>query len=168
MGCGSGRASIGVLLARSHATVVGLDNWSADYIAGNGPELLLANARAAGVGDRISATSADMRSLPFEAASFDAIISTYAIDHLDRQGIDSSLAEAARVLRPGGDLLMMIIHQDAWLMFAYSPLVGLHAPRTAEADWRTRLERAGLEVAEVGRMPGTLYFLARRPGATAR
>ena len=30
--------------------------------------------------------------------------SAYAIDHLNRQGTDQSLAEAARVLKPGGEL----------------------------------------------------------------
>jgi SAM-dependent methyltransferase len=195
MGCGSGRATIGVLLARPETTVVGLDNWSADYIRGNGPDLLQANARAAGVGDRISAESADMRALPFDDASFDAVISAYAIDHLSGSGIDQALAEAARVLRPGGDFLLMNMHPDAWMMFAYSPLVGLHAARSSqatqagsihgtaaqshqteaggsqrtpgsEAMWRARIERAGLEVIEIGRRPATIFFLARKPGST--
>lgn len=177
LGCGSGRFSIGLLLSRPRATVVGLDNWSADYIRGNGSDLLLANAKAAGVGDRISPRSADMRALPFEDGSFDAVVSAYAIDHLDAEGIVVALAEAARVLRPGGELLILNMNRDAWAIFAYTPLYGLHSsgaslalhggashpPVSPDAHWRARLEHVGLEVLEVGRRPGTLYYLARKP-----
>jgi len=45
------------------------------------------------------------RKLPLEAAPFDAIVNLYAIDHLNCAGVEQSLAEAARVLRPGGEFL---------------------------------------------------------------
>jgi len=57
--------------------------------------------KAAGVDQRASIETADVRKLPFEPAAFDAIVSAYTIDHLNRQGVDASLAEAARVMKPG-------------------------------------------------------------------
>ncbi len=178
MGCGSGRSSIGLLLARPQVTVIGLDNWSATYVRENGPDLVLANARAAGVADRISVQSGDMRILPFEDGSFDAVASVYAIDHLDPEGIVLALAEAARVLRPGGEILLLNMHRDAWMKFAYTPLHVLHSsqastalhggtsprPTSPDALWRARLSHVGFEVIETGRRPGTLFYLARKSG----
>ncbi len=44
-----------------------------------------------------------MREVPFAPASFDPIVSAYAVDHLNREGIDRALSEAARVVKPGGE-----------------------------------------------------------------
>ena len=55
-----------------------------------------------------------MRKLPFESATFDAAVSSYAIDHLGREGARQALAEAARVVKPGGNFLMTIAADDAW------------------------------------------------------
>ena len=106
IGAGSGRSSIMVLLERPKTTLVALDNFSATYIRDHGPDKLKANLRAAGVDGRAEVVSADMRKLPFPDASFDAIVSTYAIDHLPRNDIPGALAEAARVVRPGGEFLL--------------------------------------------------------------
>jgi len=161
MGAGSGRSSIMVLAERPGATVVALDNFSAPYIRDHGAEKTLANFRAAGFGARATVVTADMRALPFPDASFDAVVSAYAIDHLDREGAAKALAEAARVLRPGGQFLLEVMYPDAWMRFAWGPLV-LHGTRgePLRARWTRSLEGAGLEVVEVGTRPITLYLLA--------
>ena len=94
LGAGSGRSSIMVLLERPRTTLVALDNFSATYIKDHGPEKLKANLRAAGVDRRAEVVSADMRKLPFPDGSFDALVSTYALDHLPRKDIPGALAEA--------------------------------------------------------------------------
>jgi SAM-dependent methyltransferase len=104
--------------------------------------------------------------LSFDDGAFDAIVSTYAIDHLDREGIMSALAEAARVLKPGGTFLLMVINGDGWLAFMYGPLAHMHGFRDARDAWDARLERAGFEVAERGRLPGTAYYLVRKPAGS--
>jgi len=45
------------------------------------------------VNQRATIATADMRKLPFEPAAFDAVVSAYAIDHLNRQGTDQALAK---------------------------------------------------------------------------
>ncbi len=163
MGSGSGRATVGVLLERPRARVVALDNWSADYIVGNSPRLLLANAAAAGGADRVEAVTGDMRSLPFEDESFEGIVSTYAIDHLSPDGITKALAEAHRVLKPEGTFLLMVINRDRWLDFVYGPLAAMHGFHDVRQAWTGRLARAGFEPVEAGRLPGTAWFLVRKP-----
>ena len=110
--------------------------------------------------------------------TFDAVISAYAVDHLDGPGIVRALEEAKRVLRPGGEILLLNMATDAWTRFAYTPLLGLHSSRTShgsgaggahaamspEIRWRALLEHSGFEVVEIGHRPGTLFLLARKPG----
>ena len=102
-----------------------------------------------------------MRKLPFETAAFDAIISAYAIDHLNRQGIDQALGEAARVVKPGGDFLLMLIAKELWVQFTFGPLPTHRGPR-GSAWWTARLQEARFKVLEEGTRPGTLYLLAQR------
>jgi SAM-dependent methyltransferase len=174
MGSGSGRATLMVLLERPQARVVALDNWSARYIADNSPRRLLANAAVAGAADRVEVVTGDMRSLPFEDGSFDGIVSTYAIDHLNREGIPKALAEASRVLKPGGSLLLMVMNGDGWMLFM-NPLLALHnlgalhggGGGGGQDAWVPRLTEAGFELVERGHAPGTAYYLARKAGGSA-
>jgi SAM-dependent methyltransferase len=52
------------------------------------------------VGQERETHAADMRSLPFAAASFDAVISVHSIEHVPDP--ERVLAEIVRVLKPGG------------------------------------------------------------------
>ncbi len=173
MGAGSGRSSLMVLEARPQTTVVALDRFSDEYVrhfgaAGNGQEVLdagrqrlLSNFRAAGVESRASIQAGDMRQLPFEPATFDGVVSTYAIDHLHRAGIVSSLSEANRVLKPRGEFLLMVISNDVCLNLTFGPMMMHKHTRTA-ARWAELLHNAGFEIMEQGTRPATLFFLARK------
>ena len=166
MGAGTGRSSIMVLESRPHSTVVALDLFCQSFDQHFGrsetpQQRLLANLKTAGVDQRATIATADMRKLPFERASFDAVVSAYAIDHLSRQGTDQSLAEAARVLKPGGELLLMIIANEKWAKFAFGPLLSHGGPRGAPW-WTTHVREAGFQVLEQGTRPLTFYLLARR------
>lgn len=169
MGAGTGRSSVMVLHARPQATLVALDLFGASFEKHFGrsespQQRLLTNLKAAGVEQRATIQTADMRNLPFEPASFDAIVSSYAIDHLNRQGIHQALAEAARVLKPQGDFLLMVVAKEPWLQFTFGPLL-LHSGSRGPAWWTERLQEAGFQVLEQGTRPVTLYLLARRESA---
>lgn len=161
VGAGSGRAALGVLTARPQATVTGVDIYSGFWgIEDNTPERFMANARAAGVAHRASAVTADMRDMPFDDGEFDAVVSSYAIDHLRRDGQVKALGEVARVLRPGGDFLLAIVRVD-WLTWLISPILAHHPSQDPE-PWRAMLQQAGFDVEEEGTGVFTLYFLARK------
>jgi SAM-dependent methyltransferase len=166
LGAGSGRAGIGLLLARPRARVTAVDLYSGYYgIADNTPDRLVANATAAGVRDRIAVRTADMTALPFADASFDGAISSFAIDHLPRAGRDKALQEAARVLRPGGELLLIIVNIDGWIRVALPaiPGHGYFGRQPSSELWRGALRDAGFSMVEEGTAPGLTYYLARTP-----
>jgi SAM-dependent methyltransferase len=163
-GAGSGRSSLMVLLARPEAKVTALDIFSRDYgMPDNTPDRLRANARAAGADARLDVRAGDMRSMPFDAGTFDAAVSAFAIDHLNREDRQKTYAELRRVIRPGGDFLLMVVNNDRWIRFTLPVLVhhGYFGPRTNLERWRDELAAAGFELAEHGTQPGALYVLVR-------
>ena len=161
VGAGSGRAAVGVLLARPRATVTGVDIYTGYWgIDDNTPERFMANARAAGAGDRAEARTGDMRALPFNDGEFDAVISAYAIDHVRGDGRVKAVAEVARVLKPHGEFLLSIVNVD-WLVQLFSPPLA-HHPRQDPAPWRALLDKSGFALQEEGTKPGTLYFLSKK------
>jgi len=166
MGAGTGRSTLMVLEARPEVRVVALDLFGSSFErhfgkGGSGEERLRANLRAAGVEERAEVRAGDMRKLPFGDAECDGVVSCYAIDHLNRQGIGQALLEARRVLRPGGEFLFVVISNDAWLKFAFGPLLAHGGPRSV-AWWAERMAEAGLQVVERGTQPGSLYLVSRK------
>jgi ubiquinone/menaquinone biosynthesis C-methylase UbiE len=166
LGAGTGRSTIMVLESRPLSTVVALDLFGESFEQHFGPgetpqQKLLANLKAAGVDSRATIQTGDMRKLPFESGTFDAAVSAYAIDHLSAEGSSQALAETARVVKPGGDFLLMVVGKEPWIQFAFGPLLAHMGTRKA-AWWPTGLKEAGFQILEQGTRPGTFYVLARR------
>ena len=169
-GAGSGRATLMVLLARPQSTVTAIDIFSEGYgIDGNTPDRLRANATRIGVANRLEVVTGDLRKMPLPTASFDAAVSAFAIDHLNRDGMARALAEMKRVLKPQGQFLLMVIAPDTYVRYAFPFLAahGYFGPRTPSEIWRTRLTTAGFTVQEEGRQPGALYLLSTTPAVVA-
>jgi ubiquinone/menaquinone biosynthesis C-methylase UbiE len=166
LGAGTGRSSIMVLKARPQAALVALDLFGESFEQHFGPsrspqQKLLANLQAAGVERRVTIVTADMRKLPFEPSTFDAIVSAYVFEHLNREGIQQALAETARVVKPGGDFLLMLIGKEPWFQYTFGPVM-IHQGYRGADWWTPRLQEAGFQVLEKGTCPATLYLLARR------
>ena len=68
-----------------------------------------------GQGQRVGLVQADMRRLPFAAASFDAVLNLFnAFGYLEDEAQDELvLHEVARVLRPGGLFLQELANREA-------------------------------------------------------
>lgn len=165
VGAGSGRLAIGVLKARPQTTVTALDIYSGYFgIEGNTPERLMANARAAGVADRVDWKIGDMRKMPIADREYDAVVSSYAMDHVGHEGAVAAVRETARVVKPQGEFLLMLVNVDWWIRFvSLLPHHSMdHHPEASAARWRTLLQQEGFQVLEEGTKPGTLYFVSRR------
>lgn len=130
-------------------------------------------ARAATPPAGWSLRQADARSLPFAAAEFDAISAAYLLHVVAEADLHAILAEARRVLRPGGRMVTVTpAIPGRWparpLARALDRLAAA-APRLCcglrALDPRSALERAGLEIEAHGfslRGYPSLCVLARR------
>lgn len=88
------------------------------------------------VGERVRG---DAQRLPFAGASFDAVLASHVMEHLTEP--ERALAEVARVLRPGGRLLLLTPNR-----FHYVPLVAGLLPQRLHV-WFNR--RRGVEERDV-------------------
>ena len=113
LGCGRGAVLIEAARRLPSGRAVGVDLWSRKDQSGNGPEVTLANAAAAGVADRVEVRTADITRLPFQDDSFDVVTSAMVIHNIPSpEARYRAVDEAMRVLRPGGQLLIA----DPWPM----------------------------------------------------
>jgi ubiquinone/menaquinone biosynthesis C-methylase UbiE len=106
---GCGRGAVLLLVAEHLRTgrAVGVDLWRRGDQSGNAADATRRNAAAEGVADRVRLSTADMRALPFADESFDVVVSNVAMHNVKGSaGRAEAIGEAARVLRPGGRLLI--------------------------------------------------------------
>jgi SAM-dependent methyltransferase len=94
---GTGEGQVARAIVATHgATVVGIDPTERQIevaiARGGGPDYHLAGAEQ----------------LPFDDASFDAVVCCLVFEHID--AVDAALSEVARVLRPGGRFVFCLNH----------------------------------------------------------
>jgi arsenite methyltransferase len=107
VGCGGGLLLVGAAKRLSSGRAVGLDLWSAEDLTGKKPEVTVENARREGVAQRVKVQTGDMREMPFKDGTFDVVVSNVAIHNIyDREGRAKAVGEIARVLKPGGRLMI--------------------------------------------------------------
>ncbi len=92
--------------------------------------------------DNVDFRVGDMHDLPFASASFDALLLLNALTYSDRPAL--AIAEAARVLRPGGALALVTLaeHEHQTIAAAYDHQNLGFSP----SSLATMLRAAGLEV----------------------
>ncbi|MEW6233689.1 MAG: class I SAM-dependent methyltransferase [Chloroflexota bacterium] len=152
LGCGTGANLERLLrLGLPFRAYVGLDLTPA----------MLARARLKGdgYGDRVLLHRGDMRHIPFSDASFDFVLSTWAVEHADPAG--QVICEGLRVLKPGGYLALLFhCHPPApwrWPLRLAEGLLLMHCPNPSdlkpEAQVMCRRFAGGLEALVLFRKP---------------
>ena len=107
IGCGRGAVLLMAAKRLPQGRAVGVDRWSSTDQSGNAEDVTRRNAALEGVADRIELRTADMRELPFDAGTFDVVVSSLAIHNVaGATERAKALREAARVLKPGGRLMI--------------------------------------------------------------
>jgi arsenite methyltransferase len=120
-------------------------------------------ARRAQAGDGAAPmefVQADACALPFDAESFDVAVSTQVYEYVE--DIAGALAEARRVLRPGGRLLILDTHWDSLVWHARD------RARMARvvAAWEEHLAHPGLPAALSGLLEDAGFAVRRRSAWT--
>ena len=100
--CGNGRYSRLLLRQADASAVITAFDYSRQ---------MLRRARKRLATDRVTHVAADLTRLPYADRSFDAIICGWVLEHLPDPA--PGLRELARVLQPGGKLLLMCT-EDTW------------------------------------------------------
>jgi arsenite methyltransferase len=135
LGCGRGAVLVLAAGALSTGHAVGIDLWRSMDQSGNAEDVTRRNAELEGVADRVELHTGDITKLPFKDKSFDVVLSNLAIHNIKHtEGRDAALAEAVRVLRPGGRLAIADIQQTAQYQRKLTEL-GL-APQRRPLGWR--------------------------------
>jgi ubiquinone/menaquinone biosynthesis C-methylase UbiE len=107
IGCGRGAVLLSAAKRLTTGRGFGVDIWSHADQSGNSVGATRRNAEAEKVSDRVAPLTANMMALPFPASTFDVVVSSIAIHNIRGQsGRATAIDEAARVLRPGGRLLV--------------------------------------------------------------
>jgi ubiquinone/menaquinone biosynthesis C-methylase UbiE len=96
IGCGAGHLTIE--LAKRALTVEAVDASRAMV------DTTAARVRDAGIEDRVSVRQADVHALPFQSGCFDLVVAVGVLPWLHSPA--AAVAEMARVLRPGGQLVL--------------------------------------------------------------
>jgi len=135
IGCGTGASTL-VLAAALNAEITAIDLFPAFL------EELQRRAEAAGVGDRISCSTASMDDLSFDEGSLDAIWSEGAIYNI---GFENGIRQWRRFLKPGG---ILAVSELTWLTDARPSELADHwnreYPQVATASAKmSQLEAAG-------------------------
>ena len=154
---GNGNATLAA--ARRGASVTAVD-----YV----PALLhAARARAAADGLTIDYREADAEALPFEAATFDAVLSVFGVMFTPNQ--ERAAAELLRVCRPGGRIGLASWTPDGFIGQMFR-IVGRYVPPPAGVrpppQWGTEdriAELLGGQVASVEARRRTFQFRYRSP-----
>lgn len=104
VGCGTGMLLNGCARHLTMGKAIGIDLWQ-ESVAGS-PDVLLANAKAEGVANKVEYQTMDARHLAFEDARFSVVVSSLALHHIGHERADreQALTEMIRVLAPSGYL----------------------------------------------------------------
>ena len=149
LGCGRGLVAVAAARRVPRGKVIGVDIWQEVDLGGNSPDAIRANAAAAGVADRLQVDTGDARALPYSDASFDVVGSMTVIHNIpDAEGRRAAIAEAWRVTKPGGQLLIFDIRHArtyANQLQAFGAEVKLNGPILlwGPAGWRFSAVKPG-------------------------
>jgi ubiquinone/menaquinone biosynthesis C-methylase UbiE len=144
VGCGTGDVALAAKAqAGDQGAVFGIDP---------APEMIaVARQKAARQGRAVDFQIGVIEALAFPDASVDVVLSSLMMHHLPDDLKPRGLAEIARVLKPGGRLLIVDMKRPSGLVgHLLSALVGHHAVRTGVDDLPPLLSAAGFTKIELG------------------
>jgi ubiquinone/menaquinone biosynthesis C-methylase UbiE len=119
----------------------------------------------AGLDGRIDLQVASATSLPFESASFDVVVTSHVIKHLDDDALVQALSELARILRRGGRFLLWEFKKSPLSapLFISARATGLPPPFTLRTEDTLRSALLAAGFASATHVPTGLFLLPPVP-----
>lgn len=160
LGCGEGALTL--MLARYCRQVLAVD------VSPRMLTTLSDAAEAEGVQDRVQPLEGELEALPIGAEKVDFVFMSQALHHAGHP--QTAVAEAARILRPGGTLVLLdlLAHDQEWVREQYADQwLGFDSDTISPL-----LTRAGLRPGSIHRLPGStpelpvLFCTADKPTPT--
>jgi 2-polyprenyl-3-methyl-5-hydroxy-6-metoxy-1,4-benzoquinol methylase len=156
-GCGAGRST--VALSRFHeGPITAFDLFNSEYIEGGGNTLLEKNLELAGITGQVKIVQGDITRTPFPDSTFQAVVSSYMIDHLGNQKLNA-LLEINRILKPGGRMLMIVLTPT---LSSFAILNVLSFMLTSKKQWKGIFGKSNLNLVDEGEVNGGTYFLLEK------
>lgn len=141
IGCGAGHASFAAAAQVKHVTAYDLSVPMLEVVAQAARDRRLTN---------VTTCQGYAETLPFDAASFDAVITRYSAHHWHDVG--QALHDVQRVLKPGGVLIVMDVMspwhplRDIWLQTVEALRDTSHVRDYSGGEWLAMINQAGLVV----------------------
>jgi len=136
LGCGRGAVLLAAAKLLPNGRAIGVDIWRADQ-TDNSQQNTLRNAELEGVAERVEVRTADITDLPFDDNSLDVIVSSLVVHNIPSpRARAKAISEAARVLRPGGHLVLADIWATAGTSASFKSSAG---PTPVAAAWGWRM-----------------------------
>lgn len=137
MGCGRGAVLLKAAQLVPSGRAIGIDLWKGSDQSGNSSEATRRNAAREGVAELVELHTGDMTAMPFEDATIDVVLSSMAIHNItNADGRARALAEAARVLKPGGRLVIADIGYVTAEYVSELDRTGMRDVRSRSLGWR--------------------------------
>ncbi|WP_028032696.1 class I SAM-dependent methyltransferase [Chelativorans sp. J32] len=141
LGCGGGHVTFNIAPLVREVVAYDLSPQMLDVVARTARERGLSN---------VSTAQGVAESLPFETGSFDAVLTRFSAHHW--RDLDAGLREAARVLKPGGRIIVVdTVSSGIPLIDTFFQAIELlrdcsHVRNYPRAEWEAALARAGFQV----------------------
>jgi ubiquinone/menaquinone biosynthesis C-methylase UbiE len=128
-------------------------------------ELGRSDIHRAGLDGRIDLQVASATSLPFASASFDVVVTSHVIKHLDDDALAQALSELARILRRGGRFLLWEFKKSPLSapLFISARATGLPPPFTLRTEDTLRSALLAAGFASATHVPTGLFLLPPVP-----
>jgi SAM-dependent methyltransferase len=156
-GCGAGRTTVALSKIYS-GKIIAFDLFNSDYIDGGGNTLLERNLKLVGITGQVEIVQGEITNTSFQEGSFDAVVSSFMIDHLGDQKFNA-LKEINRILKPNGRMLMIVLTPN---LSSFAILNVLSFMLTSKKQWKTLFDNSNFRLIEEGEVNGATYFLIEK------
>jgi ubiquinone/menaquinone biosynthesis C-methylase UbiE len=162
VGCGTGRASIGLAKQLTVGKVTGIDIFSG--VSGTSPEPARRNAKIEGVADKVEFKHGNILSTSFKDNTFDVVNASSVLHEIHRrENQQKAIREIYRVLKPEGKFVTLEILRTPKLFFM---ILFFGFVWSSKEYWMDLIKRSGLKKLRVSILKGMLdvgVFVAEKP-----